>query len=301
MRFIKILSLAAAVMSVSGISAQIWEVPGEQKAVTAPFMFTADMQKQGEQIYLKNCQSCHGLPGKDNWVKLTPSPGDLAKEKTQSQTDGELFYRITAGKAPMPEFRNIIPEEERWWVVAYLRTFLPGYVQPAPLAKTAFAGRTVTLTMEYKPETKKIEVKATEKNKEGQVVPAAGVEVILFVKRYFGKLQVGEIRTTNASGLAFCEFPSDLPGNKDGYVEISAVVNDPKGVMRTTPASAVVAIGAPTDLPSLTATRAWWSTRDRAPVWIILTYTGSVIIVWAFILYILYMVIGIRKLGKTPS
>ena len=280
------------------VSAQTWVVPDDQKAIVAPMKFTPDMQKQGEQIYLKNCQSCHGLPGKDNWAKLTPPPGDLSKEKAQVQTDGEIFYRITTGKVPMPEFRNILPEDDRWGLIAYLRTFNPKYVQPNPVAKAAFTGRIVTLALQYSDPMKKIVVTATEQLKDGQTGLAAGVEIMLFVKRYFGIMQVGDIKTTNARGEALFEFPADLPGNKEGYVEVSAKVNDPKGVMKTTPVTANLAIGVPTDKPGLTETRAWWSTRGKAPVWILLTYTLSVVIVWGFILYIVNSILKIKKLSR---
>jgi mono/diheme cytochrome c family protein len=292
-RFFIFIALTAAIAP--RVEAQTWIVPDDQKAVTAPFRFTPEMQKQGEQAYLKNCQSCHGLPGKDNWVKLVPPPGDLAKEKAQKQTDGELFYRITTGKAPMPEFRNIIPEEERWHIIAFLRSFNPKYVQPEPASRAAFAGRTVTLAMKYDEQSKRVVVAATEKVKDGGIAPAQGIEVMLNVKRYFGNLQVGEIKTTNARGEARFEFPADLPGNRDGSVELTATVNDPKNQMRCTPVSATLAIGKPNDRPGLTETRAWWSTRDKAPVWIILTYTLSVIIVWGFIIRIVYTILQIRK------
>jgi mono/diheme cytochrome c family protein len=277
------------------VSAQAWIVPDDQKAIAAPFKFTPEMQKQGEQIYLKNCQSCHGLPGKDNWAKLTPPPGDLAKDKAQKQADGEIFYRITTGKVPMPEFRNIIPEDERWWVIAYLRTFNPKYVQPAPAAKAAFTGRIVTLALQYNDKTKKIAVTATEKVKDAGNAPAAGVEVMLYVKRYFGSMQIGEIKTTNGRGEAFFEFPADLPGNSAGNVDVAAQVNDPKNQMKTTPAAATLAIGVPTDKPSVTEGRHWWSTREKAPVWVLLAYTLSVIIVWGFIFHIVYTILKIRK------
>jgi hypothetical protein len=106
------------------------------------------------------------------------------------------------------------------------------------------------------------------------------------------------MKSTNALGQAIFEFPADLPGNKEGYVELTAMVNDPKSVMKTAPALATLAIGSPTDKPGLTETRAWWSTRGNAPIWIILTYTLSVIIVWGFIFYILYSILQIRKLSK---
>ncbi|HPS63536.1 MAG TPA: cytochrome c [Bacteroidales bacterium] len=295
----KLLPAAILIVLFMRLSAQTWVVPDDQKAVTAPFKFTPEMQKQGEQTYLKNCQSCHGLPGKDNWARLTPPPGDLAASKAQSQTDGEIFFRITTGKAPMPEFRNIIPEEERWHVIAFLRSFNPKYVQPEPAAKAVFTGRTVSLAMAWDETQKKVAVTATEKLKDGQTAPAASVEVMLYVKRYFGKLQVDETRTTNSAGKALFTFPSDLPGNKDGYVELTAAVNDPKNAMHTTPAGVTLAIGKPTDRPGLTNTRAWWSTRDKAPIWIMATYTGAVLIVWGFIFYILYLVVvRMRKLGK---
>jgi hypothetical protein len=298
MRFKNLLIIIFIFSIGTRVSSQTWVVPDDQKVVVAPFKFTPEMQKQGEQIYLKNCQSCHGLPGKDNWAKLVPPPGDLAKEKAQMQTDGEIFYRITAGKVPMPEFRNILSEDDRWWVIAYLRTYNPKYVQPNPVAKAEFTGRIVTLAMEYSEPMKKIVVTASEQLKGGQTGLAAGVEVMLFVKRYFGKMQVGENKTTNAKGQAMFEFPADLPGNQDGYVELSAMVNDPRSIMKTTPASANLGIGVPTTKPGLTETRAWWSTRDKAPVWIILTYTLSVIIVWAFIIYIVFSILKIRKLSN---
>jgi len=278
-------------------STQTWIVPDDQKAVVAPMKFTPDMQKQGEQIYLKNCQSCHGLPGKDNWAKLVPPPGDLAREKAQKQTDGELFYRITTGKAPMPEFRNILPEDDRWGVIAFLRTFNPKYVQPEPKA-AAFTGRIISLALTYSEPMKKVVVTATEKLKDGSTGNAAGVEIMLFAKRYFGKMQVGDNKTTNAQGAAAFEFPADLPGNKDGYVDLTAMVNDPKGMMKTTPATGSFAIGVKTDKPGLTETRAMWSVRSKAPIWILLTYTLSVIIVWGFILYIVFSLMKIKKLSK---
>jgi len=294
-RFFLIIFLSAAICI--RVSSQTWIVPDEQKAVVAPFKFTPGMQKQGEQIYLKNCQSCHGLPGKDNWAKLTPPPGDLSKDRAQKQTDGELFYRITTGKSPMPEFRNIIPEDERWWVIAFLRSFNPKYVQPAPAVKKAFTGRIVTLAIRYDEQIRKVVVAAHETRKEAGNVPAAGVEVMLFIKRYFGNLPIGDIRTTNGLGEAFFEFPAGLPGNGTGNVDLTAQVNDPKNEMKATPAKATLAIGVPTHKPGLTDTRAMWSTREKAPVWILLTFTISVAIVWGFILYIVYTMSKIRKAG----
>ncbi len=281
-------------------SAQQWVVPDDQKGKVAPFMFSPDLQKQGEGIYTKNCVSCHGMPGKDNWVKqLSPPPGDLAMVKAQKQSDGELFYRITTGKAPMPEFRNILSEDERWWVISFLRTFNPKYVQPNPAGKGVFTGKVVKLQMTYDSVQKKVKVFATELTKERTMVASEGIGIMLFVKRYFGNMQLGDPKTTGKQGLVLFDFPTDLPGDKEGKVELICRVNDASGSISSSPVTSTYAIGVPTNKPGLTETRAWWSTRDKAPVWIILAYTISVIVVWSIIISIVISVIGIRKLNRT--
>ena len=78
----------------------------------------------------------------------------------------------------MPEFRNIIPEEDRWSVIAFLRSFNPKYIQPAPKALATFSGRIVTLSMQYSDAMKKIVVTAREKIKENDKAPAAGIEAL---------------------------------------------------------------------------------------------------------------------------
>ncbi len=300
MRFRKLLLFTSIVFAASlmRVSAQQWVVPDDQKGKTAPFMFTPDMQKQGEGIYTKNCVSCHGMPGKDNWVKqLSPPPGDLGVARAQGQSDGELYYRITAGKAPMPEFRNILSDDERWWVIAFLRSFNPKYVQPNPAGKGAFAGKIIKLRMEYDSVAKKVRISATELTKEKTMVSAKGIEIFLFVKRYFGNMQLGDPRITGERGTALFDFPADLPADKEGKVELTCRVNDASGSISSSPVTSTFTLGVPTSKPGLTETRAWWSTRDKAPVWIIITFSLTVIVVWAIILFILFSLLKIRKLS----
>jgi len=47
-------------------------------------------------------------------------------------TDGELFWKISEGRRPMPEFKKRLTEEQRWQLVNYVRTFAP---KPAPAPK----------------------------------------------------------------------------------------------------------------------------------------------------------------------
>jgi hypothetical protein len=279
--------------------AQTWDVPEDQKGVTSPFLFTPETQKKGEAVYQKNCVSCHGQPGQKNWAKITPEPGDPASEKFQKQTDGEFFYRVTTGKIPMPTFGTILSEEDRWNVISFIRTFHPGYKQPKPGEKVVFSGKTLKLAMEWVPEKKKIRVTVKEVTKEKQEVPFKGAEVVLTIKRYFGSMNLADPKTTGESGIIQFDADSTLPGDKAGNIEVTAKINAQAGQVRYDPVTQVMPIGVPTDKPSLIATRAWWSVRSQAPVWLIITFFSAVLTVWGLILYILWSVIGIRKLGTS--
>jgi hypothetical protein len=262
----------------------------------SPFRFNSDSIKKGEAIFIKNCQSCHGNPGKKNWAKITPEPGDPASDKFQVQTDGELFYRITTGRVPMPEFRNILSENERWNVIAFFRSFNPNYIQPNPELKAGMSGKQIKLALHYRKEIEKIEVIALEITPDKKQVPAKGVEVILQVKRYFGNMKLSEPRMTNDQGVVLFDIPSNLRGDKDGFVDLTAMVNDPSGKTGEAKVKATVSAGKPTNVPSLIATRAWWTVREDAPIWVILTYSLSVIIVWGFIIRIVFSVLRMRKI-----
>ncbi|MCX6283779.1 MAG: cytochrome c [Bacteroidetes bacterium] len=274
-----------------------WIVPDDQKGKICLVKFTPDMVKQGEALYMKNCQSCHGIPTKKNFAAIQPSPGDLSEPKAGTQKDGELFYRITTGKVPMPEFRNILSEDERWSVISFLRSFHKGYVQPDPEKMAASMGKRIRLTMAYDTAKKKIMVKAVELTKNGPV-SAKGAEIIVFVQRYFGNMQLADPKPTSESGYAGFDWPQDFPGDKTGKVILGARVNDPTGSMQEAIVRDTLTIGLPTNKPSLTDTRAMWSTREKAPVWMILTYVLAVIIVWYFIFYIILSVLDIRKIKQ---
>jgi mono/diheme cytochrome c family protein len=79
----------------------------------------------GRAVYAKNCLSCHGPRGRGDGPavgRLNADVPDLTSESVQSDSDGTLFGVITKGSKPMPAYRKLLNEEQRWHVVNYVRS-----------------------------------------------------------------------------------------------------------------------------------------------------------------------------------
>ena len=108
-----------------------WAVPDEARQKVCPFQFTPETVKSGEGIFLRNCKSCHGDPGKQNWAKIcralvwscripeTNRRGDVLPDHYRENPDATV--------------RKILTTEERWQVISFIRSFNPAYVQPLPV------------------------------------------------------------------------------------------------------------------------------------------------------------------------
>jgi len=289
----RIILILSILVNASIAFTQQWEVPADKKAKVAPLLFNAETVKKGEAIFKQNCQMCHGEPTKSNYTKLTPLPGDPASANYQNQTDGSMFYKITTGRGPMPQFKDVLKEEERWFVISYIRSFNKNYVQPSPEgAKSSVELPKVTIETKYNKEANQLSVTIRDlKN-----IPLSNIEVIVAVKRYFGNLPIGESIATNEKGVATFNLPTDVPGDKKGNLDLVVKLNSEKaGDIKKT---ITLAIGIPTDKPSLTEKRALWNTSGMAPIWLILTYSIVVITIWSLIIFIIYKLYRLRKSSK---
>ena len=81
---------------------------------------------RGKYFYEVNCLVCHGTEGRgDGPVGLKfveKAPVDLNDAYTQDQTDGQIYFTLTRGRALMPFYRDALSPEERWDVVNYLKS-----------------------------------------------------------------------------------------------------------------------------------------------------------------------------------
>jgi mono/diheme cytochrome c family protein len=129
-RFVAIVAVAVlSGLAVAGQETQqstAWEVPAEAKAVPNPVEATPEALAAGADLFKKHCVMCHGEAGKGDGPAtkfMKPSPPDMTAAGTKDRmTDGEIFYKVSNGKKPMPPMNRKLSETERWQVVHYLRT-----------------------------------------------------------------------------------------------------------------------------------------------------------------------------------
>jgi copper transport protein len=120
----------AAVVVVAGIGAgsralvDAANAPAGTGLDDPPPSLSAAEAARGEGIYLANCASCHGTDGDgDGPIVTEPASGSI-RSAVREMSAGDLSYRIAYGVAgtPMPAFAGTLTQDERWALVAHLRT-----------------------------------------------------------------------------------------------------------------------------------------------------------------------------------
>lgn len=106
-----------------------WEAPEDAKKIENPVKVTPNGLKQAAQIFQENCVPCHGKTGVGDGPaasSLTPKPANFTDAKLMSKaTDGELFWKMSNGRGPMPAWKDQLSDTQRWQLVNYLRTLAP--------------------------------------------------------------------------------------------------------------------------------------------------------------------------------
>ena len=99
-----------------------------------------EASEEGKRVYEKSCAHCHGTEGRGDGSaaeNLLPRPRDFTRglykirstETGQVPTDQDLFDIITEGMpgSSMPGWDTSLSTNERWEVVAYIKTFYDGF------------------------------------------------------------------------------------------------------------------------------------------------------------------------------
>ena len=298
MKILGLVILFAVFFNSSELTAQEWVVPPDKAGALSPFKFTDETRKTGESLYITYCKQCHGDPGKGNVIPLVPPPIDPATPKMQSNTDGAIFYKASEGKGPMPSFKNILTAFNIWNIISYLRSFNPQYVQKAAAEGEGGGPKFRNTHIKISWVQDYFQVVALVSGEENNVIkPIEGTEIKLFAKRYFGNLLIDGAKTTDSTGKAVFAFPTDLPGDSSGFVNMYAKLSDEASFGEVRKDTSLNA-GIPTWNPPLNEKRALWNVVQKTPMWLLLTYSIVVLAIWGFILYVIYQLSLVFMLGK---
>jgi hypothetical protein len=125
---------------------------------------------------------------------------------------------------------------------------------------------------------------------DGRESPVAGESVLVYVPRMFSLLQIGEI-TLDDNGTGILDFPSDLPGDKEGNIKVITKFEE-NATFGNVEKVASLKWGLSTDFSQPSTHRALWT--KTAPRWMI--YTLSILLtgVWGHYLFALISLIRIR-------
>lgn len=123
-RTIALITLSCLICGCGG-----WNVPPEAKTWKDPVATTPAMLAEARQIYTNNCQKCHGvngdgrLPPGSNYFYSTKPTNFTNRRIVDPMTDGEIFWKISHGRKPMPAFQNRLSDQQRWELVNLIREF----------------------------------------------------------------------------------------------------------------------------------------------------------------------------------
>jgi mono/diheme cytochrome c family protein len=102
-----------------------WVIPATATSLKNPIPSDPATLKEGKALYTSYCSPCHGDKGKGDGPaapSLNPKPADHTSAKVQNEPDGNLYYMLSEGREPMPQYKRTLTENQRWVLIDYIRT-----------------------------------------------------------------------------------------------------------------------------------------------------------------------------------
>jgi mono/diheme cytochrome c family protein len=98
---------------------------------------TSKAVERGATVFANFCQPCHGPSGKGDGLVVAkgyPAPPSLYADNARNIKDGQMFHILAFGQKNMPSYAAQISRDDRWNVIAYIRS-----LQAQPPATTPAA------------------------------------------------------------------------------------------------------------------------------------------------------------------
>jgi len=102
-----------------------WVAPKDADNLKNPLAGNTSTMADAKALYVANCGPCHGDKGRGDGpaaAGLNPKPADHSSAAVQAETDGALFWKLSEGRAPMPAYKKIFTDQQRWELINYIRT-----------------------------------------------------------------------------------------------------------------------------------------------------------------------------------
>lgn len=120
---ISVLLPASAAMSAETMDSH-WRAPETAALRPNPRYPDEESLDRGKLLFRKYCVFCHGRDGEGDGPyreRLEAIPADLTNLPAQL-SDGDIAWKIAHGRYPMPSWKGIIPEENIWDIVNFIRS-----------------------------------------------------------------------------------------------------------------------------------------------------------------------------------
>ena len=92
---------------------------------TNPLPVNQELLQRGREGFDIYCAPCHGQLGDGNGITKKigdmPAVANLHDKRIVEMPDGEIFNTITRGKSTMAAYGPLMPAQDRWAAIAYLR------------------------------------------------------------------------------------------------------------------------------------------------------------------------------------
>jgi|GEM_PF-1321089 len=155
--------------------------------------------------------------------------------------------------------------------------------------------KTATISLSYlqTDSTKTLKATVLSDNK-----PVKGPEIHLYVKRMFGMLPVGKAVATDTLGEALINFPMDLPGDKDGIINMVVKIEKDEIYGSVEVEGSAKWGSKPKGELSEWGARSLSASREKAPMTLVVVSIGLIIGVWGTVLWLIFQLFRIKKAGK---
>ena len=128
--------------------------------------------------------------------------------------------------------------------------------------------------------------------------PVEGAEVKVFIKRTFGKLQIGEdFYTTDENGEIEVLFEEKIPGDTAGNIILGSAVEDNEDLGNIS-SSTKAKWGIPLKQNNDFDKRSLWATRDKTPFWLLILPNLLIAGAWSVIVYLIIQIFKIKHAIK---